>query len=96
MESSATASAGGGKAAGRIGIAGRILLCRLAMSAVVIAISAIAISSFTQLKKSLEHLVASELASIELADELKQRAEAPAGMAPSLYSQGINQDALLR
>ncbi len=83
-------------AAGRLGIAARILLCLVVMSAVVIAISFIAISSFSELKRSFDRVVAHELGSIEVADELKQRAEALAGMAPSLYAQGINQDALLK
>ena len=69
-------------AAGRLGIAARILLCLVVMSAVVIAISFIAISSFSELKRSFDRVVAHELGSIEVADELKQRAEALAGMAP--------------
>ena len=40
-------------AAGRLGIAARILLCLVVMSAVVIAISFIAISSFSELKEAL-------------------------------------------
>jgi signal transduction histidine kinase/DNA-binding response OmpR family regulator len=87
---------GDSKTAGRLGLAARILLCLVAMSAVVIAISSIAVSSFSELKSSFERVVAIELGSIQLADELKQRAGSLAGMAPSLYAQGLNQDSLLR
>jgi signal transduction histidine kinase/CheY-like chemotaxis protein len=81
---------------GGIGVAGRIFICLIAMSAVVVVISSIALSSFSELKGDLERVVSSELASIVLADELKQRAEALAGLAPSLYAQGLSQDALLK
>ena len=79
-----------------IGVAGRILICLLAMSSVVVVISAIALSSFAELRRSIDNVVSNELKAILLADELKQRAEALSGMAPSLYAQGLNQDLLLK
>ena len=79
-----------------LGVAGRILLCLVAMSGVVVAISAIALVSFNDMKGSLERMVEDDLRSILLADELKQRVESLAGMAPSLYAQGLNRDALLK
>jgi signal transduction histidine kinase/DNA-binding response OmpR family regulator len=85
----ATARAGG------LGVAGRVLLCLVAMSAVVIVISAMALSTFGELRRSLDRVVSNELPAIVLADELKQRAEALSGQAPALYAQGLNRDALL-
>jgi DNA-binding ferritin-like protein len=79
-----------------LGVAGRVLLCLVAMSVVVIVISAMALSTFAELKRSFDRVVSNELAAILLADELKQRAEALSGQAPSLYAQGLNQDALLK
>ncbi len=93
LEGDSAVHIGGGRS---IGVSGRILLCLIAMSAVVIAISTIALTSFNDLKNSFDRVVSNELVSILLADELKQRAEALAGMAPSLYAQGLNQDALLK
>ncbi|MBC2834553.1 response regulator [Paragemmobacter straminiformis] len=80
----------------RLGVAGRILICLLLMSSVVVVISAIALSSFSQLRGTIDRIVSKDLEAILLADELKQRAEALSGMAPSLYAQGLNQDALLK
>ncbi|WP_431299866.1 response regulator [Tabrizicola sp. BL-A-41-H6] len=79
-----------------LGVAGRILLCLVAMSGVVVTISAIALVSFNDMKGSLERMVEDDLRSILMADELKQRVESLAGMAPSLYAQGLNRDALLK
>ncbi len=81
---------------GGLGVAGRVLLCLVAMSVVVIIISTMALSTFGELRRSFDRVVSNELASILLADELKQRAEALSGQAPSLYAQGLNQDALLK
>jgi signal transduction histidine kinase len=86
---------GAGRSAS-LGVAGRVLLCLVAMSVVVIVISAMALSTFAELKRSFDRVVSNELAAILLADELKQRAEALSGQAPSLYAQGLNQDALLK
>ena len=80
---------------GGLGVAGRVLLCLVAMSVVVIVISTMALSTFGELKKSFDRVVSNELAAIVLADELKQRAEALSGQAPSLYAQGLNQSVLL-
>jgi signal transduction histidine kinase/DNA-binding response OmpR family regulator len=76
------------------GIAGRVLLCLVAMSVVVIIISAMALTTFNDFKKSFDRVVSNELAAIVLADELKQRAEALSGQVPSLYALGLNVDAL--
>ena len=79
-----------------IGVSGRIFICLLAMSSVVFVISAIALSSFSQVRGTIDQVVSKDLEAILLVDELKQRAEALSGMAPSLYAQGLNQDALLK
>ena len=79
-----------------LGVAGRVLLCLIAMSGVVVLISTMALSTFSELKSSFDRVVSNEIAAILLADELKQRAEALSGQAPSLYAQGLNQDALLK
>jgi signal transduction histidine kinase/CheY-like chemotaxis protein len=83
-------------ASSRLGVAGRILICLLAMSSVVVVISVIALSSFAELRASIDRVASNDLEAIILADQLKQRAEALSGMAPSLYAQGLNQDALLK
>jgi signal transduction histidine kinase/CheY-like chemotaxis protein len=85
----------GAARAGGLGVAGRVLLCLVAMSVVVIIISTMALSTFGELRRSFDRVVSNELAAILLADELKQRTEALSGQAPSLYAQGLNQDALL-
>ena len=79
-----------------LGVAGRVLLCLIAMSGVVVLISTMALTTFNELKNSFDRVVSNEIAAILLADELKQRAEALSGQAPSLYAQGLNQDALLK
>ena len=72
------------------------MACLAGLSLVLVLVSVIAIVSFGELKKSFDRVVSNEVAAILLADELKQRSEALAGLAPSLYAQGFNQDALLR
>jgi signal transduction histidine kinase/DNA-binding response OmpR family regulator len=79
---------------GSLGVAGRVLLCLVAMSLVVVIISAMALTTFGELRRSFDRVVSNELAAILLADELKQRAEALSAQAPSLYVQGLNDDAL--
>ncbi len=86
----------GAPRSGSLGVSGRVLLCLVAMSVVVVIISAMALSTFNELRRSFDRVVSNELVAIQLADELKQRAEALSGEAPSLYVQGLNRDALLQ
>lgn len=76
------------------GIAARVFAGLVGLSLVVIATSAIAISTFSEIEASFNNIMANQIRSMEVASELRQRAESLAGMAPTLFASGLKRDAM--
>ena len=85
-----------GRSAVRFGVTARVLAMLTALALAVIGTSVIAISAFSWLKDSFDNVATTQLHTIRLASDLKQRAESLAGMAPSLFAGDLNREALIK
>ena len=85
-----------GRSAVRFGVTARVLAMLTALALAVIGTSVIAISAFSWLKDSFDNVATTQLHTIRLASDLKQRAELLAGMAPSLFAGDLNREALIK
>ncbi len=79
----------------KFGVANRVLLALLILSLMIGAMSVIAIRSFSESQRSFNRVATQQLAAINAAAELKQRAEALTSLAPELFAKGFDQQALL-
>ena len=79
----------------KLGVANRVLLALLTLSLMIGAMSVIAIRSFSESQRSFNRVATQQLAAINAAAELKQRAEALTSLAPELFAKGFDQQALL-
>ena len=79
----------------KFGVANRVLLALLMLALMIGAMSVIAIRSFSESQRSFNRVATQQLAAINAAAELKQRAEALTSLAPELFAKGFDQQALL-
>ena len=77
------------------GLAARILVSLVALAAMIGIVSITALQSFSELRKNFGLVANEQVATINTAAELRQRAEALARLAPSLYAKGLEQATLL-
>lgn len=77
------------------GLAARAFLSLFTITLMVLIISAIAILSFSELKRSFSFVANEQIAAINTTAELRQRAEAITSLAPSLYAKGLEHGNLL-
>jgi signal transduction histidine kinase/DNA-binding response OmpR family regulator len=76
-------------------VAGRLLASLIAFLVVIIGISALSISSFSDMRQSFDKAVNEQFSAIQTAEALKQQAGVLSRLAPDLFARGSDQNALL-
>lgn len=80
----------------RGGVAFRVVASVAALCLMVIATNVIATMSFSQLSENFNKFSTTQLNAVEVASELKQRAESLAGLAPTLFATGLDRQSLIQ
>ncbi len=77
------------------GVAGRLLASLIAFLVVIVGISILAITSFSDMRQSFDKAVNEQFSAIQTAEALKQQAGVLSRLAPDLFARGSDQNALL-